>query len=100
MAKQATDHAWGSERRPLTSFSMSSIVAKNLDNCDVAQTSNLDLRPLTNELGGRLDYGQPFCCFHSSCRCISKALTALRSLQARSSSSPRRRSLLMAELRS
>jgi len=41
---------------------MSSIVAKNLDNSNIAQTSSVDLRPLTNELGGRLDYGQP-CCF-------------------------------------
>src|SRR5260370_42678099 len=76
------------------------IVAKNLENDDITQTPDLHLRPLTNELGGRLDYGQPFCFFHSSCRCSSKALTSFRSLQARSSSSPQRCSMLIAALRS
>ncbi len=41
------------------------IVAKNLDNYDLAYIPDLNLRPLTNELGGRLDYGQPFCFFHA-----------------------------------
>ncbi len=50
----------------------------------------LELRRLTNQLGGRMDYGHPCCCFHASCRFMSKALIALRSIQARNSSSPRR----------
>jgi len=41
------------------------IVAKNRDMSCNASISRLDLRPLTNELGGRLDYGQPWCCFHA-----------------------------------
>src|SRR5260370_42428630 len=76
------------------------IVAKNLENDDITQTPDPDLRPLTNELGGRLDYGHPFCIFHAWCRCMSKALMAFLSLQARSSSSPQRCSMLMAALRS
>jgi hypothetical protein len=76
------------------------IVAKSLDKYCLAYTLDLDLRPLTNELGGRLDYGQPFCIFHASCRRSSKALTAFLSLQARSSLSPQRCSMLIAALRS
>ena len=61
------------------------IVAKNPGNYDIAYIPDFNLRPLTNELGGRLDYGQPWCCFHARCLLISKALTAFLSLQARSS---------------
>ncbi len=39
------------------------IVAKNPGNYDIAYIPDFNLRPLTNELGGRLDYGQPWCCF-------------------------------------
>ena len=41
------------------------IVAKNPGNYDIAYIPDFNLRPLTNELGGRLDDGQPFCVFHA-----------------------------------
>ncbi len=66
------------------------IVAKNIDNYCIAYIPRLDLRPLTNKLGGRLDYDQPFCFFHCSCRLMSKALISLRPLHACSSLSPQR----------
>src|SRR5438552_1903321 len=76
------------------------IVAKNLDKQDIHPNLSLHLRPLTNELGGRLDYGQPFCVFHAWCRCISKAFTAVLSLHACNAASPTRRSMFVAALRS
>ena len=41
------------------------IVAKNIDKYCNAYTPSLHLRLLTHKLGGRLDYGQPFACFHA-----------------------------------
>src|SRR6266566_9279049 len=74
------------------------IVAKNLDKQDICPNLSLDLRPLTNELGGRLDYGQPCCLFHSWCRCINKAFTSILSLHACNSTSLIRRAMLLAAL--
>jgi hypothetical protein len=46
----------------LPTFSTLAIVAKNLDICP---NLSFNLRLLTNELGGRLHYEQPFCVFHA-----------------------------------
>jgi len=37
------------------------IVVKTRTNCYIDPAFNVDLRPLTNKLGGRLDYDQPAC---------------------------------------
>ena len=52
------------------------IVARNITKCCVGSAPDLDLRPLTNKLGGRLDYDQPVCkassdAMHMSERCAS-----------------------------
>jgi len=62
--------------------------------------SSVHLRPLTNALGARLDYGQPRCFLRASWRCMSKDLTAFRSLQRCSALSPARRAILTAAFRS
>ena len=72
------------------------IVIKSLANMLFANTSDLYLRLLTNELGGRLDYGQPCCLHHTRCRCIGKALISFLSLHTCNSVSSHRCARLVA----